>query len=597
MELAVKKRTHIANFFLFLPLSFAGAANQAPASDPPPKPAGAYIQALAVDPFNPEILYAATRGAGFYRRGHFEGSWKKKNPRPGRKKFNTVLPDPHHAGRILLGGEETGLWMSEDRGDTWRSLGPAAGPGSGNGRESAKAITILDMAPGRGSTLFVLTPEGVYRAENYEEANSWKQVFDYAHWLRKNRRRDWPEEPWKFSRFQKISVDPHHPETVLFGARWEGGYFRSDDGGNSWKHHSLSGIFRRADELRVDPFHPDRFYAFTHHQGLFISYNRGESWVASSGGLKPQKRTPFYGATLLGGVAFSPSRPGLLYSGSDHSTWKSSDYGISWREVGKTLTCEFVRAMAVDPRNADIVYAGSNVGIYQSSDGGATWEPSNRGFPEKKIIKTIPVTLDGERFRYAIVKGRPAVYRRSLTRRSEYVSMSWMLYESAEDIRWEPHSETLILTTPSGERHSHDGGFRWDLPEEVTFSEPELHQPEVWSPPGEGGPNVVITGAPLPDDSNLLHYYRRPPYVSLQLVSPAYPEAGSRPFWSDNWDHQLSGSIDPPDTLALDREIHLYVEVRDFQFGTRSGCAPYLGPDRTTVVPVTRGYSACTGTE
>jgi hypothetical protein len=387
---------------LFLAALFPAAACHLSAAPPP---AGAYITEIRVDPANPDALRVTTHGGGHFYREGLDAPWQPVETAP------------------VLGPED-------------------------------EPVTVLGTVPHPGDPglAFILTPDGVWRVRNlnaHEGETEWTLVFDYAAWLAANRQPDWPAGDWRFTRFQKLTIDPHAPDTLLLGARWEGGYHRSDDGGETWTHQPISGIFRRADELRVDPFNPELFYAFTHHQGLFKSTNRGKSWVVAGAGLLPQKRTPVYGVYLLGGIAFDPNTPGRILSGSDFSTWLSADHGETWTEVGRTLTCEFVRATAFHPENPDILYAGSNVGFYQSMDGGRTWTPANRGFPGRTVLQSFEAEIDGRPFAFARVAGNNPVYRRPLDKGPDapWRSMSWLLNAGATDLAWDADAGKLILTT------------------------------------------------------------------------------------------------------------------------------------------------------
>lgn len=558
-------------FLGFLFLISAAASTLCLAGSPP---AGAYITALAIDPSQPDTLFAASNGAGVYRRDGLQGPWLKITPDTQLKKWYTLVLHVGNPGLILTGGEKTGLWASEDGGGYWTRFGAEAD------------WTVLDIAthPEIPRAVYVLTPEGVYYNRNYQNHWGWNRVFDYPQWLEVNRKPDWPKSGWKFTRFQKITVHPEEPDTLFLGARWEGGYFQSSNAGKTWEHRGLNGIFRRGDELRVDPFQPGLWYSFTHHQGLFKSYNRGESWVAAGKGLEPQVRTPHYAVYLLGGVAFSETAPGLILSGSDYSTWISEDHGEHWEEVGRTLTCEFVRATAIHPENPDILFAGSNVGVFQSLDRGKTWKVANTGFPAKTVLKTLEVEMDGRSFRYALVKGTPSVYRRSLEKDAQYHPLGWLVYDRGIDLTWNEKTQTLLLTTMEGDLKSTDGGFRWSVPA-VKLAERELKNPDIFISPIEGGPNLAITNAAVPDAEPLLDFYKRPPFISIQLVSSGYPEDGSTPWWSTNWERKLVGSLEVPKPLQQ-QVADVYVEVRDFHHGTRVGRAPYQGPEQTTVVRV-----------
>ncbi len=544
-----------------------------------PPPASAYIQVIRIDPAQPEILYAASPGGGLFRSLNEGDSWQSINPNEQLRHFNAVVIDPKHPAQIYAGGEKTGLWVSLDRGNHWELAGLV--------QASIQDIAIDPHDSGR---LFVLTSTGVYRTTDGTKGE-WQCVFDYVDFIEREYTGHWPEETVRFYRFQGISIDPHNPSTVMFGGRWEGGYHRSDDGGDTWQHEQLSPIFRRADRLHFDPVDPNVYYAATHHQGLLKSYNRGKTWVSTGRGIEPQKRTPYYGAVLICGLAFDPAQPSTLYAGSDYSNWKSTDNGETWQEVGTGLTCEFTRSFAVGPESSGIIYAETNVGIYRSRDGGETWESCNRGLPEREILASTTGTFAGEKFEFAIVKGRPSVFRRSLTRGTDWVSISWLLYEQAETLRFDEVSKTLVIATEHGERRSFDGGLRWDVPATEYATRNTAHPTEsvkLSAPSGHRAFSVVIKGAVIPDDSVVDEFYQRPPYVALALTESEYPKDGSEPLWTGSWDRALSGTIVIPEKLGqLAKPLILHVEVRDFQWGTRMGKARLrTEPEGVTTVQV-----------
>ena len=561
--------------FLVTVLSGSFPVGMAEESHSIPPPASAYIGSLSIHPKIPGLLFAASPGGGLYRSIDAAASWQHIDAAPGVDDYNVVLVDAVQSSRVFAGGKGTGVYVSDDLGDTWRNAGP-------------DGVTVVHLAldPSHPGRVWALAPEGVWRTDDISTPTAWRLVWDYTAWRRAHHQPEWTMEEGEFTRFQKITVNPHHPGTVLVGARWEGGYHRSDDAGETWRHESLNGLFRRADYVLVDPSRPGVLLAGTHHQGMFKSYNDGRSWVVTGRNLIPQRRTPHYGVYLMGDPARSPHDPDTLFVGSDYSSWKSVDGGDSWEELGRTLTCEFARAFAVSPQDPNVVYAGTNVGAYKSIDGGTTWTPANRGFPERDIRQTLDVELDGETWRYAIMVGQPAVYRRSVTRDTDWRSMSWLLYREVDHIRWEAATHELVLTTPEGEVRSRDGGFRWDLPE-VTYAHRELSnlKSDNPSPPVGEGTQVIIVGAAVPDDSLVDALYQRPPFVSLQLVTRDYPQDGSIPRWSVLWDRALQGRINPPANVVRDGIYDLYVEVRDFQDGTRTGRTRYAA-DRVLRVAV-----------
>jgi len=532
-----------------------------------PPPASAYIMKLAASPLDDTTLYAATNGGGLYRSTDAGDAWTDISPAPEFRHYNIIGFNPTDPTKLYTGGRNSGLWVSPDAGDSWELVG-----------FPQTSILSLVIDPRDADRIYVLTPNGVHRST--AGANGpWTQVFDYPQFVAEQMSVPWPNPDWtvQFSRFQHLTSDPHQPDTLYLGARWEGGYHRSIDGGTTWTHEAIGPLFRRGDRIVVDPVTPEILYAETHHQGMFKSYNRGRSWVSSSHGIAPQKRTPHYGAVLISGSAFDPNNPAVIYAGSDYSNWKTINAGATWQEVGTSLTCEFARSFLV---TSHAIYAGTNVGIYRSFDGGETWEPSNRGLPAREIIATTSGTVAGERFEFAAAKGRPAVFRRSLDTDSDWVSLSWMLYDNAEAISFDADTETVIIATPNGTRRSVDAGLRWDVIPTVYAPSPLMFPvpPAGLNPATDSETTriaVALHGAPAPDDSLVASWYQRPPYIALKIVGAAYPEDGSEPRWQGHWATQLSGTIEVPTALLNSTSPNiLRAEVRDFQYGTREGKQP-----------------------
>lgn len=526
------------------------------------QPTTAYIQSLAIDPQNPQRVYAAAMGDGFYLSDDGGENWQSIAGLALVKSAQVIKIDPQNSSRLFAGGERSGLWMSVDRGGHWQCMTP-------------DTLSICDMAihPQEPEHLLVLAENGVFRCKNITHS-SWEHVFDYPAFIRQWNQTNKHTMTWEYSRFQKIGINPHHPQTIFIGARWEGGYHRSDDGGDTWQHLSLGGIVRRVDPILFHPTDANIVMAGTHHQGFFKSYNGGGSWVSMSIGMAPQRRTSYYGAVLISGLAAAPSNINVLYTGSDNSNWKSTDGGLSWREMGKSLTCPFARAFAVHPTDPDIVYAGTNVGVYKSTDGGETWKFSSKGMPVVAVLPTIDFPLHNGRYRFALADKKPLVFRRSLDPLDNWTPINWLLPEPCVLLEKGAGVDELRLVSETRTYTSMDGGLRWDdpdpqfvrissTPEPLPFRG-EANDPALWTV------DIELDGQVFFDDQWLGAYYRRPPYVALYLVSTGYPCDNSKPYWQTTIDHAARFTVQIP-RADLKKQMLLYCEVRDFQRNTLSG--------------------------
>ena len=106
--------------------------------------------------------------------------------------------------------------------------------------------------------------------------------------------------------------------------------------------------------------------------GLYRSQDRAATWVTASSGI---------GSTKVLSLVADPQHSTVLYSGTSHGLFKSTDGGATWK-ASSGLPADAVATVALDPANPATVYACMSEGLYQSKDSGATW----------KAILTGPVT-------------------------------------------------------------------------------------------------------------------------------------------------------------------------------------------------------------
>jgi len=201
-----------------------------------------------------------------------------------------------------------------------------------------------------------------------------------------------------------IAVSPSNPK-ILYVGTGEGlhrpdlsignGIYKSEDGGNTWKHIGLNDI-QQVGRIIVHPTNPlEVFVAGLGHpyggndeRGVFRSKDGGKTW----------KKVLFInGNTGAIQVEYNPSNPKILFaslwehregpwenasfSGKNSGLFKSIDGGETWNQVMKGLpgVVEEVGRIGIcfAPSNPNKMYATVdskiNGGIYSSKDGGENW--------------------------------------------------------------------------------------------------------------------------------------------------------------------------------------------------------------------------------
>ncbi len=117
----------------------------------------------------------------------------------------------------------------------------------------------------------------------------------------------------------------------------------------------------------------------------FLDSTRYASTARELRGLRWRLVGPFRGGRAVA-VAGDPTKRNVFYFGAvDGGVWKTTDGGISWRNVTDVVSSiASVGAIAVAPSDPNVVYAGGGEadlredwtygdGMYRSTDGGQTW--------------------------------------------------------------------------------------------------------------------------------------------------------------------------------------------------------------------------------
>lgn len=168
-----------------------------------------------------------------------------------------------------------------------------------------------------------------------------------------------------------ILVDPRN-STRLYAATWTrevssegGGVFLSSDGGATWRDSGLAGHAVRA--LAQAASDPAVLVAGA-LDGVFLSRDSGETW---------RRISPAGDAELhnFDSLAIDPRDPLVIYAGTFHLPWKTTDGGAHWTAIHAGMIDDSdVLSLVTDRENPRRIFASACSGIYRSDDGGEAWE-------------------------------------------------------------------------------------------------------------------------------------------------------------------------------------------------------------------------------
>ncbi len=163
-----------------------------------------------------------------------------------------------------------------------------------------------------------------------------------------------------------LVVDAGDPQTI-FAAGWkldhaDGGLWISHDEGASWTEvDGLHGQSIRS--LAQAPSDPQVLVVGT-LDGVYRSLDRGLSWQPISPKGSKEIRE-------VESLAFDPRDARIIYAGTWHLPWKTSDDGKEWTNIKDGVMDDSdVFSIIVDPSNPDVVYASACSGIYKSENAG-----------------------------------------------------------------------------------------------------------------------------------------------------------------------------------------------------------------------------------
>jgi photosystem II stability/assembly factor-like uncharacterized protein len=354
------------------------------------------VSALVIDPQTPNILYAIAGYGLLFKSIDGGASWSQSQlPIPGnsnRSTFNAVAIDPKNPSTLYgawsSGGLGTGVLKSSDGGASWNEVNS----GLIDEAHPHAAIGALAVDPQTHTIYASAVPRGIFTSS--DAGMSWRPVLG-GDWL-----------PYTIGSFV---VDPRNAGTV-YALAGSGGVLKSTDSGETWitlplpKTGNGRDFWVNATAVTLDPENPDTVYcALTMQQltssgaaissAVIASPDGGFTWTDISQGFSggvpeiqrlavaPPDQSPARRREPRGSPAVAALHASSLYGGM----FKTVDGGMHWIPENSGIMAAEIFALAMDPQNPNTIYASSfGGGVYKSIDMGGSWAVS--GWPGRFVF-------------------------------------------------------------------------------------------------------------------------------------------------------------------------------------------------------------------
>jgi photosystem II stability/assembly factor-like uncharacterized protein len=295
---------------------------------------GSGAQCLAVDPDDPDCLYAGTFDQGLYRSRDGGATWQQTGEAiPHRRALSVAFAPARRSNglaAVYAGTEPSNLYRSEDDGETWEAFPhltelPSAPTWSFPPRPWTSHVRWIAAHPTDPETVYVgIELGGVIRSR--DGGATWED-----------------RKPGSQHDAHALATHPAAPDRVYEAAG--GGIAWSDDAGATWRPLDAGTDRHYTWGLAVDAADPDLWYVSATYGAREAHRNNGDARALLYRKRGEASWQPLNGDTLPNPLPYMPyallaprDRPGSLIAGLQNGElWQTEDEGETWRRFDVKL--------------------------------------------------------------------------------------------------------------------------------------------------------------------------------------------------------------------------------------------------------------------
>ena len=338
--------------------------------------------ALWIDPLHPDHLLDGNDG-GLNVSWDGGVTWERIARVPATQ-FYFVAVDMARPYSVYGGTQDNGVWFAPSdkpaQANTWTSIGDDDG--------------MYVQVDTRTNERYIQGAQfGEYHGVDRTTGETW-EVHPVA-----------PEgsEPDRFGFESPILMSPHNPEIVYAASQR---LYRSLDQGRTFRpispdlttNRTTSGDTPYSTVVTVSesPMAFGLLYVGTDDGKAWVTRDGGSTWTDVSRGLVDGR--------YVSRIVASQHRDGVVYASQTGLRWdewkaylfRSEDFGHTWKSISARMADEPVNVIREDPTRPEILYAGTDLGVWVSLDTGATWHPLGGGLPHVAVHDLVVHPRDRE---------------------------------------------------------------------------------------------------------------------------------------------------------------------------------------------------------